>query len=485
MKLKILKTLIATSWISTIAWSQETVVINEQILIKMSQKQEAPQHRQSRVKVLTSQHQLSQYYETYGSQLSISSSYEDTNEQPQIPGTVTLAPIFTSSASLSKKLPLGMTGQLISSTYQQSSTNGLIDKQTTSTVKAQVSVDLWKNFLGKLDQEQLGTLNQEYHYTRAKQRLDQKNFEIDVRKIYWNLVANIEAQKKAKDLLLSSQRQLTEVTSKHQASVARDSDLARMKAQVSSRKVVIRSLQLQQTNLEEQLRLLLPELQSKLIRVEPVDISKTMTQITDCTMVLSNQSEDYLAESSYAQIFSALDQKFQHQTNLNRRYTNPTLKLNTSYRISTQEDRIDSSWSHLHDRNYTGYSVGLELSVPVGKSARRTQKVRHQLNKQSYLAERSQIEATLKARRKAVVDQINLLMMSMHEQQANTNYLQESKVANAKLYKQARITLLELIQEQDALLDSHLKEIDAYLLITNYLLDYFKLYSQTQCAFNA
>jgi outer membrane protein TolC len=69
-------------------------------------------------------------------------------------------------------------------------------------------------------------------------------------------------------------------------------------------------------------------------------------------------------------------------------------------------------------------------------------------------------------------------------QKETNKYLAQSLKVSKRKYKQARISLQELIGEQDSHLQSQLQEIDSNLAIVNTLIDYFSIYMDTPCEFN-
>jgi hypothetical protein len=53
-----------------------------------------------------------------------------------------------------------------------------------------------------------------------------------------------------------------------------------------------------------------------------------------------------------------------------------------------------------------------------------------------------------------------------------------------KKYVQARASVNDLVQDQDALLNSELATIDTQLQILNVLFDYLAIFTETPCSFN-
>jgi len=53
-----------------------------------------------------------------------------------------------------------------------------------------------------------------------------------------------------------------------------------------------------------------------------------------------------------------------------------------------------------------------------------------------------------------------------------------------KKYRQGRISVSELVNDQNSLFNSELSTINTELMVIEILLDYFAIFPETQCAFN-
>ena len=69
-------------------------------------------------------------------------------------------------------------------------------------------------------------------------------------------------------------------------------------------------------------------------------------------------------------------------------------------------------------------------------------------------------------------------------QNINTQQLEKRLKFMRKKYEQARASVNDLIQDQDALLNSELTTINTRLQILNVLFDYLVIYTDTPCEFN-
>lgn len=83
-----------------------------------------------------------------------------------------------------------------------------------------------------------------------------------------------------------------------------------------------------------------------------------------------------------------------------------------------------------------------------------------------------------------MIRSVTLLKQVVANQKINSFNLAKSLKVSQKKYKQARITVEQLVQEQDGFLNSNLAEIETKLNIINTLLDYFSVYTETPCNLN-
>ncbi len=79
---------------------------------------------------------------------------------------------------------------------------------------------------------------------------------------------------------------------------------------------------------------------------------------------------------------------------------------------------------------------------------------------------------------------IKLLKEIINQQKLTSKSLEVATKSSRKKYSQARITVEQLITEQERFLQSKLDEIDSKLEIVTTLLNYFKVFTETPCEIN-
>ena len=94
------------------------------------------------------------------------------------------------------------------------------------------------------------------------------------------------------------------------------------------------------------------------------------------------------------------------------------------------------------------------------------------------------LSGKIKTYHKQINQQITLLQMVFQNQKVNSEKLEISLRTTKTKYNQARIDVYNLINDQDAYLQSQLAEIDTKLAVVTTLLDYLAVFTELPCEFN-
>jgi hypothetical protein len=82
------------------------------------------------------------------------------------------------------------------------------------------------------------------------------------------------------------------------------------------------------------------------------------------------------------------------------------------------------------------------------------------------------------------VSVIKILSDVVAAQKSNTEALERRLVVQNRKFKEARLNVNDLIQDQDAFLNSNLTTINTQLEIINTIFDYLVVFTETPCEFN-
>ena len=134
--------------------------------------------------------------------------------------------------------------------------------------------------------------------------------------------------------------------------------------------------------------------------------------------------------------------------------------------------------------NRSGYEVGLKINVPLGDSKSQTQKTKALYDEKRFLASIQATDAQVINTHQQVIKNIMLLNDVIRSQKATTLQLEKRLTHMRRKYEQARVSINDLIMDQDALLRSELTTIETQLQVLNVLFDYLAIYTETPCDFN-
>ena len=421
--------------------------------------------------------------------------YAETNERPIIPFIPIFTPTKDAELGLRKKLSHGFQISGGARTVQQSavSAGGKYRDVTTTVLNFTVQMDLWKDLFGRVTKAKLKNTSDEKKRAELEQAIRNKGFLISLRKTYWALVANNESMKISRQLLKTAEDQSEETGRRFRNNVAETDEVARYKAQVASRKGTLTSLEYQKQMYLRQLRTLLPELTSSDIELETYDLDVTLKNVLACTQTIASQQGIPYQYTLYDETVSLLQGVMANNKVINERYADPDVSLFGKVQsVGVGSDATGnnfrgsygSSWDDMTSQNRTGYAVGLNVTVPLGDAKESTQKTKELYDEKRLRALIGKTEANVITVHQEILTTIGLLNEVIELQKDNTEQLTRRLSYMRKKYQQARASVNDLVQDQDALLSSELLTIDTKLAVLNTLLDYLAVYTETPCEFN-
>lgn len=410
-------------------------------------------------------------------------SYQNADEIPFIIFQPVTSPYKTLEVGAVKSTSYGAEFG-VSGFTEQYSTNSGINDATTSGIAFKASVDLYRDIFGRSSRARL--IGAESTTEKIKQLSTLQGHALwqQVRKIYWALVANNESLKISQQLLDTSEKQSSEATRRFKNSIADRGEVARYQSQVAARKANIIYLQYQKEQYVQQLKEAIPEYADKKIELASYDLSKTLDQIIACTKTISSNTELPLDYTSYDEFLGALEVEYAATQKLTDTYAAPDLKLNAEYRRFGRDFSYSDSLSRFGDDKQDRFNVGLMFSIPIDSKKSTTEETQRIVDNMRFKAEKTRTIGKLGAFHTQVIQSIALLQQVIANQKLNSEKLQISLKETQKKYDQARISVQEMIIDQDAYLQSNLDEIQTKLAVINTLLDYFGVFNTTPCNIN-
>jgi outer membrane protein TolC len=408
--------------------------------------------------------------------------YSKTNEKQFSPFAPVTSPIKAYEVGLERNIIHGM-NLGVSATNQQIS-NNFFQNGTTATVGASLSLDLYKNFLGRASKSQLGSASESVYQTLKEAEVQKKTFLNGLRKIYWALVANEEALKVTRKLLITSKRQVKEAKRRLKNKIADRGEVARYHSQVASRQANIISLEFRKSQLIQNIKELIPQWAMEKIELVGYNTEETIAEVLSCSALISQSSEAPLKYTYLDEIVESLKKQEELDYRYNSLHSKADLKLLSEFKYVGKDFDHGDSYSDLTQNGKPSYSVGIQFTIPLGGKKKVTQEILQKIVRKTYRARQNQGVGKLKAYHSQVIRSIQLLQEVVRNQQENTRYLEQSLKISEKKYRQARLTVQQLVQEQDAYLQSNLDEIQTKLSVIHTLLDYLSVYTETPCSLN-
>ncbi len=418
----------------------------------------------------------------YAPTLSASANVLDSDEKSLNTFMPTTTKYKNMMVAINKPLKYG--AALGGKVFTEKSTSTQLSNATTTGYGVSLSLDLYKDIFGRASRANLDLANTASRRANLEKEIQIAGFKNNIRKLYWALVANEEALKITKTLLASSEKQLKDAKRRFKSGVADRGEIARYNSQISSRKAGLISIRWEKSQLQQQLKLLLPKLAESEIELAPYNIDRTVGTVLACSAVIKKFESAPMDFTKYDEVVDFLNNEEQSQRKLTKTYDSVDLKLVGEYESTGKAFNQSDSLDDLSDDGRSTVSVGLQFSMPLGTTKKDSRQVQEEINKRMYSSKRKQALGQVKAYHTQTIKSVALLNEIVFNQKENTKHLKESLRVSKRKYSQARISAQQLVQEQDAYLQSNLDEISTKLAVINLLIDYFNVFTDTPCALN-
>lgn len=470
--------------------------ITESDLVTLS-KEQAPQIEEIRAALLSIETQRNIIEEKYAPELFGRASYAETQERPIIEFLPVFSPIKQAQIGVRKKFSKGIETQLLASADQRSASSavaGSYNNVTTTLVSFTVQMDLWKDLLGKMSDAERKNAEIEAQRAKLENEIKTRVFELSLRRIYWSLVATEEQLTISERLKVTATQQLNDAKKRLQNSIGDVGDVARYEAQVASRTGQIIYLSYQKESLLKQLKTLLPAIALDEVVLGTYDIDKTIFEVLECSQVITKELAVPYQNTKYDEMVALLREVRGNNRQINERYSDIDVKLfGTVKSTGIGSDKLSDSnyrgsygdaYRDMTDRNRTGYEAGLTVSLPLGDAKASTKKTKELYDEKRLKAMIDGSDSQVVSTHIQLAKSMRLINEVIASQRMSTKALEKRLSVIRQKYAQARVSVGDLIQDQDALLNSEISTIDAQLQAVNVLFDYLMVFTETPCNFN-
>jgi len=215
-----------------------------------------------------------------------------------------------------------------------------------------------------------------------------------------------------------------------------------------------------------------------------VNVDKVVLEVLQCTSTISKLNGAPLEFTPYDDIARLQKEQLLNKQKVNNAHSGLDVKLISEYKYTGKAQGADKSWDEFSNDKRKGYSIGVGISIPLEGKRSTTEDVKKAVDEKLYLAQADLSASKVSSVHLQVLRSIQLLSEVMKNQKENTKQLEISLRTSKKKFNQARLTVQQLVQEQDQYLQSNLDEIQTQLNVINTLLDYFSVFTQTPCGIN-
>lgn len=460
---------------------EETIYIDEKFL-KESLSENPPTVDQINATLFNAQVGEKRIDDQFNTNLEASANYLRTEEKQFAQFIPVTSPVSEYNVKVSRAFTNGVSVGLRG--FSEQFSNNFVADASTAGISFQLGVNLWKDLISKRTESQLEQAKAGSQQAQWESEIALATFQNSLRKIYWSLVANAEALKISEGLIKTSEKQVKEAKNRLKNNIADAGEVARYQSQLSARKANIISLKYEKASLVQSLKELLPHISLKNVELKPYDINSTIGEVLACTSIIASEGAPPLKHTYYDEIVNLLDKQEKLDKRINDSYDDIDVQLQSEVGLKGRDNSRSDSFSDLSDDGRENYAVGLTLNIPLEQKKKTTREILNKASKLRYRSQKQRELARIKAFHTQVVRQISLLREIIRNQQENTKYLGLSLKTSKKKYNQARLTVEQLVQEQDAYLQSNLDEIRTKLTVINTIFDYLSVYTKTPCAMN-
>lgn len=478
MKLKL--SCLLLSFVVTPLMANE-VQITEDFLLEQIKKN-PPSITEIETIILSVKEREGEFNDNFDMRLVGKTSYAKNMERPFNAMDTISSPIATNSLGVEKSFKTGV--NLSVNAYTNQLSNTYMTDATTAGLQADLSIDLYKNIFGKTTRAEENALFEDRKKSELDEKIQRKAFTDSVRKVYWNLVANEESMKLTEKLLLSSEKQVKDARRRLKKSVAEGGEVARYEAQVADRRAKLTYLKYQREAALQSVKEYFPELAKQNLVVTVPNLDVVVKQVLACNMLIRSKADTPLAYTLYDEYIDHSRKSYNETQKVLDTHSDPDLAFVTSASVVGKDFSYGDAYNDFSENRKNNYSVGLNLTFPLGPSKRDTRDVKKLLAKKRQQAEEGRIIGRIDAYHAQFVKMIDLLQEAIVDQKETTAKLAIALRDTEKKYRQARVSIRDLIDDQDSLLVSEQNEVEAKLQIITTLIDYLSVFTETPCTLN-
>jgi outer membrane protein TolC len=366
----------------------------------------------------------------------------------------------------------------------QSVTNLAINDLSTARVVGQLSVDLYKDFLGKSSKALLREARAGKEEADLQKKINLKGLRLQVRNLYWSYIANYESKNLSQSLLASAKKQLALAQRRKKSDVADIGDIARLSSQVIERKSQIMQFEGAMKEIEVRLKELLGSIGRKELVIQPYNKEKVIKEFYQCLDLISTYKTVPLEYSLIDDLIGLKEKGYKAKRRHLNTYSDVDIKLTGEIGQTGSALGMGNSHDELFDDGRSYRAVGLSINLPLEGRKKESEAKQLLLAKHRFNSEKRELELRMSAIHSTVIDSAGLIKGIIENRARNRIHLKKALVDTRKKYRQARVTTQDLLQEEERYLSNAIQLISTQNQILQLMFDYFGIFTETKCSLN-
>lgn len=409
--------------------------------------------------------------EEFQPELTGSYSYQKTNQSFQNFFPV-VSPLSNFETAIEKEFQSGIKASIGNISYRRKYGNN--NPEIRNALFFSTSFDLYKNFLGRISKSKVRNAKLQKEINLLKQKIGSKIFELAILRIYYKLILNNEAIIISSKLLKLSKRQLRDLQKKYDNKIATIDDLERQRIEVISRDSAILSLQKDRELYFKELRKLLPNLSNKDLKLSQYNYEEIERKFLKLSANIHKKKSAPKELTFYDDILLKEKKSYKMQKKILSTHSDIDIAFNAEIQRFDGNNSLNDSYQDIpanKDDKY--YNIGAEITIPFGNIKKDNEKLKIKSRYLSYLIKKEKLLADLDIYHLEFIANVKLVYKTLENQRISARSSKIILSESRKKYKQARLSLQRLLDDENMDLETSLSRIsisESFLdIIFNYL----------------
>ncbi|MCI5072818.1 TolC family protein [bacterium] len=425
-----------------------------------------------------------EFKDQYSASAFANATYINTNEEAFIAFQPIISPQNIVEFGVRKKIPYGFDVQAsIGFDNRRFNLGADEERPSIATSSLEVNMNLWKNFLGKLDKANLNSFQLQQTRSKLENKINQSQQLYILRSMFWNLVAVNQQIQISQSMADLAKKQLNNAQRRYRQSASDLAEVSFYRSQLASRNNAVIVYNYNKQTIVNQFKKAIPEFsQYTDIQVKDLDLEKARKDVLECVNAVQASSSVPENQTLYSDLIAVIKKYYSNQAKIHKTYDDVDINLNTSIYTRAVDPSALDAFEESFLENRRGLRASLSINIPLGNTKTESDKLK--LNQMMLNSEIKSLRQNFLTQYQLIQKSSYLLLQSIEQQKDNLNSLKQRSKEILRKFNQGRLSISDYISDQDRLLQTELQLIDSQNLIIQTMLDYLNIFSKSQCAFN-